>query len=88
MDKATYDKYRETYRDETKLRYTCSFCGKKFHTRAMSDDCCLDEMLLVPVYKADMPLLIQFLYTGNNTILPKRLVETILRYNRLHGETK
>jgi hypothetical protein len=85
-DKLGYDTYRERYRDEEKLKYTCIFCGKKYHTKAMADDCCEEEIWFVPLYKADMPYLVQFLYMRDPSILPERLVKTILKYNKLKGE--
>ena len=66
--------------------WKCSICGS-LHPRDVYALSCEQshELVYIPIKQEDLLRLIQFLYTKDESLLNKSLVETLLKYSRRVG---
>lgn len=66
----------------------CPTCKEICPSWAAAQEHCVDKFIYVKLRKTDLSRLIQFIYLKNDEILTKSLLEDLLKFNRLIGETK
>lgn len=61
--------------------WACGYCGTTYVDPAKADACREShELIYVPFTKTDLNRLINFLYTRNEELLTKSLLDTLTRY--------
>lgn len=64
-------------------KFACSVCGKVYSSPAHADSCRdSHELLYIPVTKTELNRLINAIYSGDSSIIPFSLIETLKRYAR------
>lgn len=64
-------------------KFACSVCGKSYPSPAHADSCRdSHELLYVPITKTELNRLINAIYSGDSSIIPFSLIETLKRYAR------
>ena len=65
--------------------YACSYCGKRYNTVLYADGCeKAHKLIYIPIPIEDLQALVQFIYTGDKTILFKypNIAAVLTRYLR------
>lgn len=66
---------------KTKLR--CFYCGKLYTTEPKARECeNSHDVLFVPILREDLNRLVNFIATGDKSLLNERLSRTLFRYFR------
>jgi hypothetical protein len=66
---------------KNKLR--CFYCGKLYATEKKARECENNhDVVFVPILREDLNRLINFIATGDRTLLSERLSRTLFRYFR------
>jgi len=66
---------------KTEYGYQCSICGTLYERDTYALSCEQShDIVYVPLKSDDLYRLIQFLYTKEDSLLSKSLVETLMRY--------
>jgi hypothetical protein len=64
----------------TKL-YKCGYCGIEYSDPARADSCNKKhELIYVPISKGDLNRLINFLFSKDEALISKTLIETLMKY--------
>ena len=63
--------------------FACSVCGKIYSSPAHADGCRdSHELLYVPITRTELNRLINAIYSGDSSIIPYSLIETLKKYAR------
>lgn len=69
--------------DQEEIKFKCTICGE-FYSREESAKNCEEShnTIYVKLKKDDLFKLIQFLYTGDRSLLSESLMTTLLKYKK------
>lgn len=61
--------------------YKCSICGMEYRMSQDAFSCEIDhDIVYVRFFREDLYRLVQYLYTGDRSLLSDRLMETLMKY--------
>ncbi len=64
-------------------KYKCKICYEEFDRLLMADSCEKShEIIYVPLYRSDLARLIQFIFTGDKSLITERLGKTLMKYKK------
>jgi hypothetical protein len=66
--------------------FICSICSKRYNRLVLADSCEKSHnTIYVPLQRADINLLIQFIFTGDQSLLPKLegTIKTLMQYTKV-----
>lgn len=67
----------------TDQSYKCSICNKTYKTAIQADNCRdAHEVIYVPILKSDLNLLINFIYSKDESLITSTLMDTLRKYLR------
>lgn len=70
-------------------KFKCTYCGKLYDELTLANKCRTDhDLIYVPLAMEDIKSLIAFIYTKDETVLTKRVVQQFMKYNTVTQRLK